>query len=136
MDVSIPEKRNTRRSNVLLAAIVEFDGKLIPVTLRNLSAEGALVSGDQLPEPGAAVLFRRKSLAVESCVVWSHAKHAGVMFARPLPKAVVLQHLPKLPQRPAPTWSGRPGFFCRALTDDDKSMIEEWASGSSTRLGA
>lgn len=136
MDQSISEKRHTRRSNVLLAAMIECDGKFLPVTLRNLSSEGALVSGDKLPEPGATILFRRNELTVESSVIWVHARHAGLMFGRPLPKSVVFQHLPKPPQRRAPTESGRPGFSCRALTDEEKSVIEEWASASSKRLGA
>ena len=37
------QNRKVRRSNVLMAASLELSGTSLPVKLRNLSAEGALV---------------------------------------------------------------------------------------------
>ena len=36
----------------------------MPVKLRNLSAEGALVEADKLPVEGTAILFRKGDLSV------------------------------------------------------------------------
>ena len=50
-----PQNRKTRRSNVLMSASLELSGTSLPVKLRNLSAEGALVEGDKLPVEGASI---------------------------------------------------------------------------------
>ena len=49
------QNRKARRSNVLMAASLELSGTSLPVKLRNLSAEGALVEGDKLPVEGASI---------------------------------------------------------------------------------
>ena len=53
------QNRRTRRSNVLMAASLELSGTSLPVKLRNLSADGALVVGDKLPVEGASLIFRK-----------------------------------------------------------------------------
>jgi hypothetical protein len=67
---SITQNRRSRRSNVLLAATIEAFGRVIPVTLRNLSREGVLIEGQNLPHDGSAVVFRRNELSVQSHVAW------------------------------------------------------------------
>src|SRR5512139_383211 len=49
------QNRKSRRSNVLMSASLELSGTSLPVKLRNLSAEGALVEGDKLPIEGASI---------------------------------------------------------------------------------
>src|SRR4030095_2626131 len=56
---SASQNRKNRRSNVLMSASLELSGTSLPVKLRNLSAEGALVEGDGLPIEGASILFRK-----------------------------------------------------------------------------
>jgi hypothetical protein len=136
MEQSIPEKRFTRRSNVLLTGTIEWHGKLLPVTLRNLSAEGALASGDQLPRAGSKIRFQRNELTADCTVMWVHAHHAGLKFNRPLPKSVVLKHRPEPPRPQVASSPARPGFSRRVLTEEEKRVLEEWDCASATRLGA
>jgi hypothetical protein len=65
---------------VLLTAVLECDGTDVPVRVANLSANGALVSADELPPADGRVIFRCKSLVVEGWVAWSHPPNAGINF--------------------------------------------------------
>ena len=67
---SNPQNRKSRRSNVLMSASLELSGTSLPVKLRNLSADGALVEGDKLPVEGASILFRKGDLSVPGRVAW------------------------------------------------------------------
>jgi hypothetical protein len=109
----IPQNRRSRRSNVLLAATIEAWGQKIPVKLRNLSTDGALIEGEQLPAEGAEVLFR-----VAGC-------NAGVAFAEKLAPEEVLRHIPSPKPRILPEFK-RPGLTCRPLTADERRLIENW----------
>jgi hypothetical protein len=51
------QNRRQRRSNVLLTATLELPGRSLDVRLRNLSAEGALVEADGLPQQGPRSFF-------------------------------------------------------------------------------
>lgn len=118
--------RRSPRSNVLLAASIEAAGAVIDVKLRNLSAYGALIVGDSLPEPGAAVLFRRKELGVSGRVAWvSTDGHAGIAFDEELQPQDVLRHIPT----PAPKSlqdHRRPGFTSRPLTSGEEEYFRQW----------
>ena len=78
------QNRKTRRSNVLMSASLELSGTSLPVKLRNLSAEGALVEGDKLPVEGAALLFRKGDLSVSGTIAWVKGRQAGVNFGQKL----------------------------------------------------
>ena len=58
------QNRRSRRSHMLMTATLEVSGRAIKVKLRNLSADGAQVEGDQLPVEGTELLFRKGDLAV------------------------------------------------------------------------
>lgn len=120
---SITQNRRSRRSPVLLAASVEVDGVVVPVKLRNLSEEGALIEGEQLPPEGSVTFFERNELRLKSRVVWVQGALAGVAFARPLKKAEVLRNIPQPRQWIRPEFR-RPGLACRPLTDDERLMIQ------------
>ena len=60
------KNRRSRRSPVLLAATVEVAGEEVPVKLRNLSEEGALIEGDRLPIEGTTTFFQRNDLRLQS----------------------------------------------------------------------
>jgi hypothetical protein len=126
MDLSSQtQNRRSRRSNVLLAATLELSGQALPVKLRNLSAEGALVEAEKLPVEGSQLLFRRNDLAVQARVCWVAGHHAGLAFAEPLEAQVVLRHVPSPRPRMQPEFR-RPGLACRALSPEERRLIESW----------
>ena len=133
---NITQNRQSRRSNVLLAATIEVSGSALPVKLRNLSTEGALIDGDDLPIEGSEVLFRRNEIKVKSRVAWVSGKQAGIAFHRPIPQEDVLRNIPS-PRHRAPLKFGRSGLAHRELTPEERRLAESWAwtpwSGSSAR---
>ena len=135
MDESfISQNRRSRRSPVLLAAGVEVDGVVVPVKLRNLSEEGALIEGEELPPEDSVTFFERNDLRLKSHVVWVQGRYAGVAFARPLKQAEVLRNVPQ-PKQPVHGDFRRPGLACRPLTDEERSMVERWMTQSPNALG-
>ena len=74
------ESRQAGRASVLLFAVLEHDGSLIPVKVGNISASGALVIGNRLPAGGSNVTFRRQELSVGGRVAWRDLDHAGIEF--------------------------------------------------------
>lgn len=137
MDESGPtQNRRSRRSNVMLKATLEIPGDSLPVVLRNLSQEGALVQGEALPEEGTRVLFHRQGLSVPSRVAWSHCGHAGLEFEFPLFPGELLRHIPSPATRgPAVPVKRRPGLGPQRLTESERMLIERWATEGATRLG-
>jgi hypothetical protein len=126
------KNRRSRRAPVLLAATVEVAGRAVPVKLRNLSEQGALIEGEQLPLEGSTTFFERNDLRLRSRVVWVHGRYAGVAFDSPLKPEQVLRNVPK-PKRP--TQNGdfrRPGLACRPLSDYERKMLERWMTTSPT----
>lgn len=118
--------RRSNRSNVLLAASVEASGEVTDVKLRNLSAYGALVVGDSLPEPGSEVLFRRKELSVSGRVAWVRDGHCGIAFDQELQPQDVLRHIPRPAPKAAAPDHRRPGFASRPLTCGEEEYIRQW----------
>ena len=130
MDEStMTQNRRSRRSPVLLAASVEVDGVVVPVKLRNLSEEGALIEGESLPPEGTTTFFERNDLRLKSRVVWVEGHYAGVAFARALKSEEVLRNVPKPRLRIDPDFR-RPGLACRPLTTDERKMVERWMTAS------
>ena len=102
------------------------------VKLRNLSEEGALVEGDQLPLEGSTTFFERNELRVKSRVAWVHGSFAGLAFARPLRKEEVLRNVPS----PRPRLKAdfrRPGLACRPLSPEERKLVERWMTESPVR---
>jgi hypothetical protein len=130
------QNRRHRRSNVLLKATLETHGGSLPVVLRNLSQEGALIQGEDLPEPGARVLFHRQGLSVPSRVAWAHCELAGLAFDFPLFPKEMLRHVPTpQPKSPPLEMKRRPGFTAKPLTSAERAMIERWATEGANKLG-
>jgi hypothetical protein len=124
----VAQNRRHRRSNVMLKATLETPGASLAVMLRNLSQDGALVQGEELPEEGSRVLFHRDGLSVPSRVAWSHCGHAGLAFDFPLYPKELLRHIPERQHRPAPVIKRRPGLACKPLTAGERTLIESWAT--------
>jgi len=119
-----PQNRKARRSNVLMSASLELSGTSLPVKLRNLSAEGALVEGDKLPVEGASIQFRKGDLSVAGSVAWVNGRQAGVAFARDLKPEQLLRHIPAPRPRVTPEFK-RPGLK-GTLTAHEKRFGETW----------
>jgi hypothetical protein len=126
MDTStVSQNRRSRRSSVMLAATLESSAGAISVKLRNLSAEGALVEGDNLPTEGSEVMFRRKELVERGHVVWVNGKLAGVAFEDQLRPEQVLRHVPTPRPKIRPEFR-RPGLACRDLTSEEQRLVQSW----------
>jgi hypothetical protein len=135
MDQSLhSQNRRHRRSNVMLKATLETAGGSLPVLLRNLSQEGALIKAEDLPEAGTRVLFHRDGLSVPSRVAWSHCGLAGIAFDFPLFPKEVLRHIPERQPKVEIPLKRRPGFAAKPLTDAERALIERWAT-EGIRLG-
>lgn len=129
MDESRPvQNRRFRRSNVLLKATLEMPGASMPVVLRNLSQEGALVQGEDLPSEGTRVLFHRQGLSVPGRIVWSHCNFAGMQFDFPLFPRELLRHIPTPEPKLPPTIKRRPGLASKPLTAAERLIIERWGT--------
>ena len=102
---------------MLLKASLERPSGSVPVILRNLSEDGALVRGLGLPEAGERVLFHRQGLCVPSRVAWVHREHAGINFDSPLFPRELLRHVP-------PPCEDGP----------EQQMIERWAAEAHSAL--
>ena len=125
-----PQNRRSRRSPVLLAASVEVEGVPVPVKLRNLSEQGALIEGERLPPEESATFFQRNELRLKSRVVWVQGRYAGVAFDRPLKAEEVLRNVPS-PKRQAQLGDfRRPGLACRPLSEYERKMLEVWMTSS------
>ena len=124
------KNRKSRRSPVLLAATVELLGRPVPVRLRNLSEEGALVEGDRLPLEGSTTFFERNELRLKSRVVWVQGRYAGVAFDEPLKTEQVLRNVPTPRPRPQVDFK-RPGLACRPLSNYERRMLEHWLTAAS-----
>lgn len=124
MDESSPtQNRKSRRSNVLMAASLELSGASLPVKLRNLSAEGALVQGDKLPVEGAAILFRKGDLSMAGVVAWVKGRQAGINFEHKLNPEQLLRHVPAPRPRVTPTFR-RPGLG--KFKDSESGFGDAW----------
>lgn len=117
--------RRSRRSQVYLTATLEGIGTTVPVKLRNLSAEGALVEGKELPIEGSQVTFHRNELDVKGRVVWTAGNHAGIAFDTQLKAEEVLRHVPQPRPKMLPAFR-RPGLACRELKPEERRLIESW----------
>jgi hypothetical protein len=129
------QNRRHRRSNVFLNATLEAPGGSLPVLLRNLSQEGALVQGEHIPPEGTRVLFHRQGLSVPSRVAWSEDGAAGLEFDFPLFPREMLRHVPPPEPVAAPQVKRRPGLSAKPLTRGERALIEQWATGGTTSLG-
>lgn len=119
---SMTQNRRSRRSNLLMAASVETSTGSVAVTLRNLSAEGALVEGAGLTEVGAPVVFRKKDLVISGRIAWLHEHRAGIAFDARLEPDTVLRHVPS-PKARLEMQYKRPGFT-RFLSEQEQRWCE------------
>jgi hypothetical protein len=82
---SSAEHRAARRTNLMLAATIAAEGRILPVRIRNVSETGALVEGAALPDKGVTLELTRGNLRVPATVAWSGGGRCGIHFDRPTP---------------------------------------------------
>jgi len=121
------QNRRSNRSPVLLSAKIEVNGAEVSVILRNLSSQGALIEGKELPAEGAVTKFQRNELTVKGKIVWVEGRYAGMSFERPLEPDELLRHVPK-PRQRVESQFRRPGLACEPLTEADRKMVQMWMS--------
>lgn len=129
---SMSQNRRSVRSPVLLSAKISVDGADVSVILRNLSSEGALIEGTDLPAEGATTKFKRHDLTVKGRIVWVVGRFAGVAFDRQLEREELLRQVPAKRQRFEPQFR-RPGLACRPLTESERKMLNQWSTPPALR---
>ncbi len=119
------QNRRSRRSFVLLSASIELSGASLPVKLRNLSSEGALIEGDKLPVEGSEVVFRKSELSVSGRIAWVEGRRAGLTFSEPLHSDLVMRHIPT-PRPRVQADFRRPGLSSQPLSAEEMRVGEHW----------
>lgn len=112
---------------MLLSAKISTGGTEVPVVLRNLSSEGALIEGTDLPVEGSSTVFRRNDLTIPGKIVWVEGRYAGVAFNRPLDREELLRQVPRPRQRFEAQYR-RPGLASQPLSESDRRMVELWTT--------
>jgi hypothetical protein len=74
------DHRSQGRSNVFLSASLIVGAAPLPVRVRNMSRNGALLDGGSLPPEGARVRLVRGELSAEGEIAWQREGHAGIRF--------------------------------------------------------
>ena len=120
---STTQNRRSRRSNVLMAASIETASGIVPVTLRNLSAEGALVEGRGVPIEGYSIVFRKKDLVISGRIAWVNENRAGIAFDAKLEPETVLRHVPAPRHRIEASFK-RPRLSSHTLSPEERRWCE------------
>ena len=96
---SSAEHRAARRTNLMLAAEIEQNGRYNPVRIRNLSETGALIEGSALPGKGDSLILHRSNFHIGATIAWSGGGRCGIHFDRPI-------SIPQWTGKPAPPDNG------------------------------
>ena len=115
-----------------MSAAIELSGVSVPVKLRNLSTDGALIEGDHLPVEGAEILFRKAELSLKGRIAWVEDRRAGVSFAELLSPEAVLRHIPAPRPRVTPDFR-RPALTGHDLSRAERVIGEHWVAPSRDR---
>jgi hypothetical protein len=122
-----PQNRRGPRSNMQMTASMELSGSSVPVTVRNLSAQGALIEADRLPVEGTELVFRKDELSARGQIIWVNGRHAGISFVEPLCPDAVLRHMPMPRARTMPHLRSA-GLSAKTLTVADRMYGTDWVS--------
>ncbi|MCY7271504.1 MAG: PilZ domain-containing protein [Sphingomonas bacterium] len=77
--------RSMPRTNLMLSAMIRFDGISAKIRLRDLSAGGARLEAAILPAVGKTVHISRGELHASGTILWRNRKECGLRFDVPLP---------------------------------------------------
>lgn len=84
--------RQETRTSLFVMATLHSGPDSLPVKVRDLSSQGALIEGGIVPTPSSSVRLCRGSLSVAGEVIWRRDGRAGIRFAA---KIFVADWLPK-----------------------------------------
>src|ERR1700742_2986481 len=74
------DKRDTKRSRLLLTALMECDHGTIEVHLLNISHSGAKLDAERAPTRGEIVTLIHGELTVRGTVAWVEDNRFGIAF--------------------------------------------------------
>lgn len=77
----LSDGRRQLRSSIFLAAVMRYETEQVPVKIRNMSANGALVESLVTPLIGCKVDLLRGTHVAQGTVIWSLANRCGLRFA-------------------------------------------------------
>lgn len=78
---TLDEGRRNPRTHFFVAAVLCSQAGSIPVHIRNMSQDGALVESKDLPRGSTPVVLKRGSLQIAGRIAWSADRKAGIAFA-------------------------------------------------------
>ena len=122
-----------QRYEVRLAATVSTTSDDLPVTLRELGTEGAVVEGLKLPRAGKDVLLGRGGREIFGAIVSSREARCEIVFEDTIDEAELLLWLRPLPEDcgPAPRPQlRRPGLRSRRPDPDEWKILHCWGNTS------
>lgn len=113
----------------MLLASVGSAGISRTIKVRDLSASGACIEGDMLPQSGSHLLFERNGVFTRARVAWADRERCGLEFAenvnvREAFRAVNRRRIMSV----IPT--SRPGLRPRKLTEAERLVMERWATSA------
>ncbi|MEC3949464.1 PilZ domain-containing protein [Sphingobium sp. HWE2-09] len=87
------DRRRESRFSADIGAMLHWDGISQPVTIRNISIYGALLSGTWLPVVGEWVTLIADGLEVCGTVIWEGPDRCGLLLSRPVDPLAVIAEL-------------------------------------------
>ncbi len=93
-----PTRKGERRRVLMRGTVYTPEGAAV-VWIRDISAKGALVAGDDPLPVGCDVIFKRGTIFAAAHVAWSNETGAGLKFYRDLAQCEVASAELPLPNR-------------------------------------
>ena len=78
------DQRGVARTAMFVTAACVFGGQVHPVRLRNMSRDGALIEGADLPPERAQFELVRGALNVRAKSMWTHGSQCGAALLEPV----------------------------------------------------
>jgi hypothetical protein len=88
------EQRKEQRFIADIESMIVCDGISEPVTIRNISAYGALLHGRSFPPIGTRLTLISENLEVWGTVIWLGADQCGVLLSRAVEPLEILRERP------------------------------------------
>ena len=116
------------RSNVFLTAALRAASETVPVRIRNISGNGALIDGRSSFSPGTKVTLMRGRLSVEGKLAWHERRFAGIEFDCPIDVTSWVRRIGHAGQQTVDA------IVAAVKEDEPASPVE--SSGETSSLGA
>lgn len=127
--ISSNKSRRSARSKVMLAATLDYGGGCARVRVLDLSSQGALVAGEEIPAVDTDVTLQCGTQSVAGSIAWVRGQKAGVEFRKSVNRHlfaptrdpanhIVVEDARKLHFR-------RPGFRGNQLTVEERYFLDQ-----------